>query len=83
MITNRFEEWKERQRLVGVQQGMQQGIERGRAEGERALVLRLIQYRFGELLAALRLRLEGASEAELERLADQVLDATSVHDLLQ
>ena len=25
MITNRFEEWKERQRLVGVAQGVEQG----------------------------------------------------------
>jgi len=87
MITNRFEEWKERQRLVGVQQGMQQGvergIERGRLEGERALVLRLIQHRFGELPAALRLRLEGASQSELEHLADRVLDATSLDDLFQ
>jgi hypothetical protein len=60
MITNRFEEWKERQRLVGVQQGVEQdierGIERGRLEGERALVLRQIQHRFGELPATLRLR---------------------------
>ncbi|MEA3260310.1 MAG: hypothetical protein U9Q93_09660 [Pseudomonadota bacterium] len=41
MITNRFEEWKERQRLVG------------------------------------------ASQAELEHLADGVLDATSLDDLFQ
>jgi hypothetical protein len=41
MITNRFEEWKERQRLVG------------------------------------------ASQAELEHLADRVLDATSLDDLFQ
>lgn len=87
MITNRFEEWKERQRLVGVQQGMQQGvergIERGRLEGERALVLRLIQHRFGELPAALSLRLEGASQAELEHLAERVLDATGLDELFQ
>ncbi|MTI51658.1 MAG: DUF4351 domain-containing protein [Alcanivorax sp.] len=87
MITNRFEEWKERQRLVGVQQGVEQGIERGiergRLEGERALVLRLIQHRFGELPAVLRLRLEGASKSELEHLAERVLDATSLDDLFQ
>lgn len=83
MITNRFEEWKERQRLVGVQQGIERGIERGRLEGERALVLRQIQHRFGELPAALRLRLEGASQAELEHLADRVLGATSLDDLFQ
>ncbi len=45
MITNRFEEWKERQRLVGVEQGVEQGIEQGRLDGERSLVLRLIRPR--------------------------------------
>ncbi len=79
MITNRFEEWKERQRLVGVEQG----IERGRLEGERTLVLRLIEHRFGDVPAALRLRLESASRAELEHLADRILDATSLDELFQ
>ena len=91
MITNRFEEWKERQRLAGVEQGveqgmaqgMEQGMARGRLEGERKLVLRVIQHRFGELPAAYRLRLQSASQAELEDLADRVLDASSLDDLFR
>jgi len=87
MITNRFEEWKERQRLAGVAQGVEQGraqgVELGRLEGERALVLRLIEHRFGDAPPTLRLRLQNASQAELEHLADRVLDAASVDDLFQ
>ncbi|UWN48409.1 hypothetical protein ASALC70_00589 [Alcanivorax sp. ALC70] len=91
MITNRFEEWKERQRLAGVEQGLEQGVEQGRAqgveqgrlEGERALVLRQIQHRFGDLPAVYRLRLQSASQAELESLADRVLDATSLDELFR
>lgn len=49
----------------------------------RTLVLRLIQHRFGDVPAALRLRLQSASQAELEDLADRVLDASSVDDLFQ
>ncbi|MEQ8260997.1 MAG: DUF4351 domain-containing protein [Alcanivorax sp.] len=79
MITNRFEEWKERQRLAGVAQG----VEQGRLDGERALVLRQVQHRFGDVPAALRLRLQRASQAELEDLADRVLDASSLDDLFQ
>ena len=63
--------------------GVEQGIERGCLEGERSLALLLIQHRFGELPAALRLPLEGASQAELEPLADRVLDVTSLNDLFQ
>lgn len=83
MITNRFEEWKERQRLVGVAQGVEKGVEQGRLDGERTLVMRQIQHRFGDVPAALGLRLQGASQAELEDLADRVLDATSLDDLFQ
>jgi predicted transposase YdaD len=79
MITNRFEEWKERQRLAGVAQG----VEQGRLDGERALVLRQIQHRFGTVPPTLRLRLQNASQAELEDLADRVLDASSLDDLFQ
>ncbi len=83
MITNRFEEWKERQRLAGVEQGMERGMAQGRLEGERKLVLRVIQHRFGDLPAAYRLRLQSASQAELEDLADRVLDASSLDDLFR
>ena len=79
MITNRFEEWKERQRLAGVAQG----VEQGRLDGERALVLRQIQHSFATVHPTLRLRLQNASQAELEDLADRILDATSVDDLFQ
>ena len=75
MITNRFEEWKERQRLAGVAQG--------RLDGERTLVLRQVQHRFGTVPPTLRLRLQNASQTELEHLADRILDASSVDDLFQ
>jgi hypothetical protein len=57
---------------------MQQGVAQGRLDGERALVLYQMQHRFGELPAALRLCLKGASQAELEHLAERVLDATGL-----
>ena len=77
MITNRFEEWKERQRLVGVRQG----VEQGRLDGERALVLRLIQRRFGEVPPSVHKRLQSARQHQLETWADRVLDADSLDDI--
>ena len=77
MITNRFEEWKERQRLVGVRQG----VEQGRLDGERALVLRLIQRRFGEVPPSVHKRLQSAAQHQLETWADRVLDADSLDDI--
>ncbi|MEO1892308.1 MAG: DUF4351 domain-containing protein [Alcanivorax sp.] len=77
MIANRFEEWKERQRLVGVRQG----VEQGRLDGERALVLRLVQRRFGEVPPSVHKRLQSAAQHQLETWADRVLDADSLDDI--
>jgi hypothetical protein len=58
------------------------GLEKGRVEGMRAVVLGLLDRRFGPLPSATREKLEGiATTEELSRLADRVLDARSVEDL--
>ena len=49
------------------------GVQRGMQEGVAQGIERGIE----------RARLEGASQAELEHLADRVLDATSLDDLFQ
>ena len=59
------------------------GVEQGSLDGEHTTVLRLIEHRFGDIPDELRLRLEDASQAELEDLADRVLNAFSMDDLSQ
>ena len=54
---------------------------RGRREGERAALVRLLERRFGALPAALSARVAGADEQALERWLDRVLDATSLDDV--
>ena len=54
----------------------------GRAEGRADLLLRLIDKRFGPLPEAAVARIRGASDEELERLADDVLTAATLEDLL-
>jgi flagellar biosynthesis/type III secretory pathway protein FliH len=66
----------------GLEKGLEQGREKGRVEGMRAVVLGLLDRRFGPLSSATREKLEGIATAEeLSRLADRVLDAQSVEDL--
>ena len=59
----------------GMERGVEQGMERGVLRGERALLERLIQRRFGPLPAAVVERLGRASADDLETWADSVLDA--------
>ncbi|WP_437730835.1 DUF4351 domain-containing protein [Sorangium sp. So ce1335] len=59
-----------------------QGRDLGRREGERAILLRLLRARFGELPDAALARVEGAETAALERWADRVLSAETLADVL-
>ena len=65
----------------GMQQGIQQGVRRGRVEGERVVLARLLQRRFGPVPAELTERLRQASTADLETWAENVLDATTLDDV--
>ena len=67
----------------GIARGIEQGVRQGRAEGERAVLERLLFRRFGELPQAVGARLGGAAEAELEAWADRVLDAATLDDVFQ
>ncbi|WP_437955159.1 DUF4351 domain-containing protein [Sorangium sp. So ce119] len=54
----------------------------GRQEGERAILLRLLRARFGELPDAAVARVEGAETAALERWAERVLSAKTLAEVL-
>lgn len=71
----------QRAREEGIEQGIEQGMQQGRLEGERAVLQRLLQSRFGPLSTELLDKLEAASANELERWADNVLDAQTLDDL--
>ncbi|WP_433927588.1 DUF4351 domain-containing protein [Sorangium cellulosum] len=54
----------------------------GRQEGERAILLRQLRARFGELPDAAVARLEGAETAALELWAERVLSAKTLAEVL-
>ena len=62
-------------------EGMQQGMSRGRVEGERALLRRLLRRRFGFLSPETAERVDQASGPELESWAENVLDAGTLDEV--
>ena len=52
------------------------------AQGERAMLLRLLRTRFGELPATAIARVESAEIAALERWGDRVLSAKTLAEVL-
>jgi len=59
-----------------------QGRDEGRKEGERALLLRQMRARFGELPAAAVARVEGAEVAQIEQWGERVLTAATLAEVL-
>jgi predicted transposase/invertase (TIGR01784 family) len=66
----------------GRQEGLQEGRQEGRQEGEAAVLLRLIQLKFGPPDVGTRLRVEGAPTETILRWAERILTAQSLEELL-
>jgi len=62
--------------------GLEQGIEKGKLEGEVALLRRFLEKRFGPLPASAEQRLSEASLEQLEAWGDVAMDAADLAQLL-
>jgi hypothetical protein len=74
MLATRVETWK--------RQWLQEGEQKGRQEGEAALLLRLLESRFGALPDWARDRIAAADTAALEQWGLRLLDSESLDDIL-
>src|SRR5690606_36224546 len=74
-------EWMEQGIQKGIEKGIEQGIEQGELQGERSMLTRQLVRRFGPLDETTRQRLQGASRAELEGWADNILDAKALEEV--
>jgi hypothetical protein len=89
MLATRAEEWKRQWLLEGEQKGRQQGEQIGRQRGEQvgrqqgeaALLLRLMERRFGPLPTWARDRVAAADTAMMEEWGLRLLEATSLEEV--
>ncbi len=65
----------------GIQQGVQKGIQKGIQKGELNVLLRQLTRRFGPLDTATEQRLQRATSDELERWADNILEAETLDEV--
>jgi hypothetical protein len=86
MLATQVETWKQHLfqegEQKGRQEGRQEGRREGRQEGEAALLLRLLERRFGDVPIWARDRIAAADTAALEEWSLRVLDAGSLDDAL-
>jgi len=75
---------EEQEDMAGiVQRAREEGMEQGIQRGERAVLERLLQRRFGQLPTELHQKLEQASSEDLEHWVDQVFDAETLDDIFK
>jgi hypothetical protein len=72
----------ERLRAEGRVEGHEKGKAEGQAEGQARLLLRLLTLRFGPLEPATEQRVRSAGTDELELMAERILSATNIADVL-
>ena len=82
MLATRAETWKQQWLLEGRQEGRQEGEQMGRRAGEAALLLRLLERRFGPLPDWAKDRIASADTVALEEWGFRVLDAGSLDAVL-
>lgn len=61
---------------------MEEGLQRGRLEGELAVIMRLLNRRIGTVEPELQERIRSLSIAQLEDLAEALLDFSNEDDLV-
>jgi hypothetical protein len=91
MLAERVVEWTEQWKREGLEKGLQQGLQQGRKEGllegrqeaEAALLLRLLERRFGSLGEDVRSRVRAADAETLLRWGERLLTAESLDEILE
>ncbi len=69
-------------RQEGIQEGRQEGIQEGIKAGQRALIMRLLERRVGTVNPDVVSRIGELSVEQLESLVDQVVEFSSLSDLM-
>lgn len=77
-----FELFEQEVAMEIVTSWMEKGLQRGRKEGELTLIMRLLNRRIGALEPELQERIRGLSLAQLEDLAEALLDFSDQDDLV-
>jgi predicted transposase YdaD len=66
---------------IGLREGRLQGLQEGELRGQRAMLRRLLQARFGTVPEALGQQIDDADQERLDQLADRIGTASSLHEI--
>jgi flagellar biosynthesis/type III secretory pathway protein FliH len=83
MLAERVKEWAEEWKRQGLQEGIQEGLQQGLQQGEAAIVLRLLERRFGALDETVWQRIQAADAETLLLWGERVLTVQVLADVFE
>jgi hypothetical protein len=81
MLRQRVLEWTREWKEAGLQEGLQEGRAKGLRDGERRLLLRQLERKFGAVDAATRRRIEDAHDRQLLTWGESLITAERLEDV--
>ena len=81
MLEERIKEWEKELVEKGVQEGIKKGVKEGIERGEAEVLLRQLEWKFGEIPPKYRERLDDADSAQLLAWAKRILSAEHIDDV--
>ena len=86
-----LQQWEEGRKMayitsverIGIEKGLQQGMQQGQRQGEAALLVKLLERRYGPLPGWAHERIEQAERDQLEEWGLRVLEAGSLDEVLR
>jgi predicted transposase YdaD len=83
MLAERVKEWTREWKEEGLQQGRQEGRQEGIQLGEAAVLLRLIEIKFGPLSESERQKIQAADINTLLQWSERILTADTKEDVFE
>ena len=81
MLAETVEQWAEDWMQQGLEQGIKQGVQQGMYLGKGKLLNQQIERRFDQIPSWAKERIDNATELELEKWANSILDASSLEEV--
>jgi len=85
MLAERVKEWTQNWKQQGVEEGLEKGLKQGRQEGlqegETGLLLRLLEWRFGQIDEVIRTRVRSADSQILQVWGKRILTAQTIEEV--
>ena len=64
-----------------IEKGMEKGMEKGKSQGKIEILMRLLKRKFEKFPSSYEIKLSGAEEETIDKIAEDIFDIAEIEDL--